>query len=164
MIERRCPYCLKAFSPSPYQLTQTVCGNPKCQQQRRSNYRRTKLAGDSNYREACRQSARQWRKQHPDYWKQYRQAHPASVERNRQQQNARDRKQHLQKLANNISASDLKPCPATVWVLGSALSELANNTSAPTQVWVLEALLPPPPPAGRLANNIPLALASGSAG
>src|SRR5271154_1831893 len=157
MIERRCPHCLKTFHPSKYQPAQTVCGDPGCQRQRRSTYRQTKLANDPNYREACRQSARQWRKQHPDYWLQYRQAHPSSAERNRQQQTSRDRKQHLQKLANNISASDLKPCPAIVWVLGSQLSQLANNTSAPTQVWVLEALPSPPSPPTRLANNIPLA-------
>jgi len=157
MIERRCPYCLQTFSPSIYQPTQTVCSDPGCQRQRRSDYRRTKLADDPSYRESCRQSARQWRKQHPDYWKQYRQAHPSSVERNRQQQSTRDRKQHLKNLANNIAASDLKPCPATVWVVGAELHQLANNTSAPAQVWVLEALPPPPQPLGHLANNIALA-------
>lgn len=157
MTERRCPYCLQPFFPSIYQPTQTVCGDAGCQRKRRSDYRRTKLADDPNYREACRQSSRQWRKQHPDYWKQYRQAHPSSVERNRQQQSSRDRKQHLKILANNVAASDLKPCPAMVWVVGSELHQLANNTSAPAQVWVLEALPPPPQPPAHLANNIPLA-------
>jgi hypothetical protein len=79
------------------------------------------------------------------------------VERNRQQQKARERKQHLKTLANNIPASDLKLCPATVWVRGPELHELANNTSAPAQIWILEAVAPPCLAAGALANNIPLA-------
>jgi hypothetical protein len=157
MIERRCPHCHKLYCPSLCQPAQTVCCDPDCQQQRRSNYRRNKIATDANYREACRQSARQWRKQHPDYWKQYRQDHPAAVERNRQQQKARDCKRHLKHLANNIAASDLKSCPATVWVVGTELHNLANNTSAPAQLWILEAVPPLHPDGGHLANNIPLA-------
>jgi hypothetical protein len=113
MNERRCPHCQKLFYPSRCQQEQIVCSDPGCQRERRSNYRRNKIAADPNYREACRQSARQWRKQHPDYWKQYRQIHPAAVERKRLRQKSRDRKQHLKHLANNISASDLRPCPAT---------------------------------------------------
>ena len=81
MIERRCPYCHKSFFASKCQPSQTVCGQTECQRQRSSSYRRNKIAADQKYREACRQSARQWRKEHPDYWKQYRQAHPDSVER-----------------------------------------------------------------------------------
>lgn len=158
MIERCCPYCRKTFPPSKCQPQQVVCSAAECQRQRSTSYRRQKLATDPNYREACRQSARQWRKQHPDYWKQYRQAHPASGARNRELQKSRDRKQHLQKLANNISASSLRPCPARVWLLGSALHDLANNSSAATQVWVLEALPPTGQAVRPLANNTPLVL------
>jgi hypothetical protein len=127
MNERRCPHCHKLFYPSRSHREQIVCSDPGCQQERRSNYRRKKITADPNYREACRQSARQWRKQHPDYWKQYRQAHPAAVERNRLQQKSRECKQHLKHLANNISASDLRPCPATVWVAGAPLYDLLRN-------------------------------------
>lgn len=157
MIERRCPYCHQTFIASKCQPAQTICSQAGCQQRRRSSYRRTKLAADPHYAEACWQSARQWRKQHPDYWKQYRQTHPDSVERNRQQQKSRDRKQHLRNLANNIPASDLKLCPATVLVLGPELHALANNTSAPVQLWVLKAVPPSNQVPGHLANNIPLA-------
>jgi hypothetical protein len=157
MIEKRCPYCHKSFIASRCQPSQTVCGQVECQRRRRSNYRRKKVASDPKYREACRQSARQWRKEHPDYWKQYRHAHPESIERNRQQQKSRDCKQRLKTLANNIPASSLKLCPATVLVLGPQLHALANNTSAPVQLWILEAVPPLNQAACNLANNTPLA-------
>ena len=92
MIERRCPYCLQTFSPSIYQPTQTVCSDPGCQRQRRSTYRRTKIADDPNYREACRQSSRQCANSIPITGSNTAQAHPSSVERNRQQQRLRDTK------------------------------------------------------------------------
>jgi hypothetical protein len=164
MIERRCPHCDRLFYPLSCQQAQMVCCDPACQRQRGAQYRRKKLASDPHYGEACRESARQWRKQHPDYWKRYRENHPAAVERNRVQQKARDRKRHLTHLANNIPASELKPCPATVWLLGSELHQLANNVSAPAQLWVLEALSPARLATHQLANNIPLARGSVSAG
>ena len=142
MVERRCQYCQQAFQPSKYQPNQSVCSQPECQRQRRTEYHRTRLAADADYAETCRQSARKWRQQNPDYWKHYRQSNPSRADRNRDQQRDRDRKQRLINLANNTSASDLKPCRAAVWLLGTELHHLANNNSAPVQVWVLEALPP----------------------
>jgi hypothetical protein len=136
MIERRCPYCHRAFIPAKTQPKQVVCSAPECQRRRGADYRRARLAANAEYREACRQSARQWRKLHSEYWNEYRAAHPDSAERNRQSQRSRDRKRRLKSLANNISASDVIPCPATIWLLGPELHRLANNISAPTQVWV----------------------------
>jgi hypothetical protein len=121
MVERRCRFCQQAFQPSKYQPNQSVCSEPECQRQRRTEYHRTRLAADAEYAESCRDSARKWRQQNPDYWKHYRQSHPSSAERNREQQRDRDRKQRLINLANNTSASDLKPCHAAVWLLGHAL-------------------------------------------
>lgn len=157
MVERRCPYCRKSFHPSKSQRAQIVCSESGCQERRRAHYRRKKIASDPGYLEACRQSARLWRKQHPGYWNTYRKAHAAGVVRNRERQKARDRRQHLADLANNIAASDLKLCPATVWVLGSELHDLANNISAPAQVWVLEGLTPSGEAHIHLANNTALA-------
>ena len=156
MSERRCPYCNQIFNPAKCQPKQAVCSAPDCQRHRSADYRRARLAGNSQYREACRQSARPWRKQHSEYWTEYRATHPDSAERNRQLQRSRDCKRHLKSLANNIPASDLIPCPATVWLLGPALRRLANNISAPTQVWVLEALPHSAPVPQHLANNTAL--------
>jgi hypothetical protein len=41
---------------------------------------------------------------------------------------------------------DLKHSAAEIWLLGPGLRNLANNNSAPAQVWVLETLPPRKPP------------------
>jgi len=149
MGERRCLYCQQNFQPSKFQRRQAVCGEADCQRRRRADYHRRKLNADPEYREVCRDSPRKWRSRHPDYWKQYRQKNPESVEQNRQQQQLRDRKRRLRNLANNTSALDLKHSAAQVWLVGSGAADLANNNSAPAQIWVIEALSPhrgPVPP------------------
>jgi hypothetical protein len=146
MGERRCRYCQKSFQPSKFQPRQTVCSKAECQQKRRTDYHRGKLASDPEYREGCRDSPRKWRARNPGYWKQYRQKNPAAVEQNRAQQKLRDQKQKLCNPANNTSALDLKHSAAKVWLIGARAVHLANNNSAHF------------PPARsrrrRLANNI----------
>jgi hypothetical protein len=140
MGEQRCRYCAQLFQPSRYQPRQTVCSAPACQQRRRTEYRRQKLASDGEYRQVCQDSSRKWRARNPDYWKRYRERNPDSVARNREQQQARDRRQRLLDLANNTSALDLKHSAAEVWLLNPEAEDLANNNSAPGQVWVIERL------------------------
>lgn len=144
MRDRCCRYCQESFQPSKYQPGQLVRSAADCQRQRRTEYHRSKIASDPEYRQVCRDSPRKWRARNPGYWKQYRASKPAAVERNRQQQKCRDRKRRLRNLANNTSASDLRHCHAEVWLLGSGLQLLANNNSAPAQIWIVETLLPRP--------------------
>lgn len=157
MLPRRCPYCQQSFQSSRSHPNQLVCSQLECQKLRRIDYRRQKLADDPAYAEKCRQSARHWRKEHPEYWDQYRKSHPASAARNRTQQQGRDCKRRLTNLANNTLASELKRCPGTVWLVGPGLCHLANNTLAPAQLWILEALPPRFRAAAPLANNTALA-------
>ena len=140
MGERRCRYCQQVFQPSKFQPRQAVCSGAACQRKRRTEYHREKIAADPEYREVCRDSRRKWRAGHPDYWKRYREKHPEAVERNRRQQKFRDRKRRLRDLANNTSALDLKHSAAQVWLIGPGAAHLANNNSAPAQIWVIEAL------------------------
>ena len=140
MGERRCRYCEELFQPAKFQPRQTICNQPDCQRRRRSEYHRRKIADDIEYQQVCLDSARKWRANNPDYWKQYRRKNVAAAEHNRDRQRLRDRKRRLRELANNNSAFDLKSCAAEVWLLGSGLSQLANNNPALVQVWVLEAL------------------------
>jgi hypothetical protein len=143
---RRCRYCEHEFQPSKFQPGQLVCSQPDCQRQRRADYHRQKIAADPEYRQVCRESSQKWRSRNPDYWQRYREKHPDAVERNRQRQRIRDRKRRFGDLANNNSAFDLKRSAAEIWLLGSGLQSLANNNSAPAQVWILEALPPRKPP------------------
>jgi hypothetical protein len=146
MVERRCPYCAQIFQPSKYQPGQSVCSDSDCQRRRRADYQRGKIAADPVYRQVCRDSPQKWRSRNPDYWRRYREQHPATVERNRLRQHVRDQKRRLSDLANNNSAFDLKHSVSGVWLLGAGLQNLANNSSAPAQVWILEALPPRKPP------------------
>jgi hypothetical protein len=147
MCERRCLYCGKLFQPSKFQSRQAVCGETECQRKRRAEYHRGKIGSDPEYRQGCLDSPRKWRSHNPGYWNQYRQKNPAAVEQNRRQQKLRDRKRKLCNLANNTSALDLKYSAAQVWLIGSGAAHLANNNSAPAQVWVIEALPPRAAPA-----------------
>ena len=105
MKDRRCRFCRQVFQPAPYHPQQQVCGNPVCQNQRRRDYHRQKIASDPVYQQVCLESPRKWRKATPDYWKKYRQKHPEQVERNRRQQRLRDKKRRLVNLANNNLAT-----------------------------------------------------------
>jgi hypothetical protein len=139
---RQCRYCERSFQPSKFQPRQSVCGDAACQRRRRADYHRQKIAADPEYRQVCLDSPQKWRSRNPDYWRQYRKQHPQAVERNRQQQHVRDQKQRLRDLANNNSAFDLKHSAAEIWLLGAGLQNLANNNSAPAQVWILQPLPP----------------------
>ncbi len=146
MVERRCRFCERAFQPSKYQPAQSVCSDSGCQRRRRAEYHRQKIAADPEYRQVCLDSPQKWRSRNPDDWRRYREQHPAAVERNRRQQHVRDRKRHLLDLANNNSVFDLKRSVSGIWLVGTGLQHLANNNSAPAQVWILEALPPRKPP------------------
>ena len=140
MGERRCRYCEKNFQPSKYQPLQVVCSDANCQQRRRSEYHRQKLAADPEYRQVGRDSSHKWRTEHPGYWKRYREKKPDSAAHNREEQKKRDRKRRLLALANNTSALDLKHAAASVWLLNASAADLANNNSVPAQVWVIAPL------------------------
>jgi hypothetical protein len=145
MIERRCSYCNQQFQPSGWHPKQAVCPHSACQQRRRADSRKQKLATDAEYRQVCRESARKWRGDHPGYWRQYRATHPQSVERNRTQQRQRDQRQRLLDLANSNLALDLKSSAAGVWLLGPVAEDLANNNLANAQVLILQRPIRKPP-------------------
>ena len=164
MVERRCRYCEQVFQPSKYQPEQMVCSAPACQRRRRADYHRRKIADDPEYRQVCRDSPQKWRSRNPDYWRRYREQHPDAVLRNRQLQKVRDQKRRLRDLANNNPVFDLKRCAAEVWLVGSGLSRLANNNSAPAQVWIVEALPPRRPPGSESCKQQPAGALTASAG
>ena len=133
-----CGFCQRQFTPSRFHPQQTACSAKTCQRQRRSQNRKRQLAADAEYRQVCRDSARKWRANHPQYWKPYRAAKPESVERNRSHQHQRDLRRRLANLANNNVSLDLKSSVAGVWLFGPAAEDLANNNLASAQVFILQ--------------------------
>jgi len=117
---RCCPYCQRCFVPSVYRPQQAVCSQAECQQRRRRDYHRQKLASDAVYRKVAQESQKQWRDEHPDYLRQYRAQHPEAVARNRLRQQVRDQKPRLAFLEKNNLALDLKRSLAKVWLVGRA--------------------------------------------
>src|ERR1700747_3326769 len=63
------PVLSASLSACPLSSSTTVCGNPVCQNQRRRDYHRQKIASDPVYQQVCLESPRKWRKATPDYWK-----------------------------------------------------------------------------------------------
>ena len=156
MLQRACRFCQCPLHPSRFHPEQAVCEAAECQQRRRREYHRHKVAADSVYRQVCNDSSQKWRAENRGYWKQYRQAHPDQAEQNRVLQQTRDQKRRVRNLANNNLALDLKSCAAGVWLFGPAAAHLANNTLATTQVFIVEGLSQRP---RNLANNNALASA-----
>ena len=149
LSSRRCLYCQQIFQPSRYRPKQIVCSDAGCQQRRRTDYHRQKIASDPVYAEVVHDSQRKWRQTHSGYSKQYRQSHAASVARNRRQQQRRDQQRRIQNLAKNNLALDLKRSVSEVWFVGPGVKDLAKNNLACAQVFIYQ----PVPNPGSAASS-----------
>ena len=90
-MRRRCKHCQKLFTPCPHVPDQTYCSSPACQQARKGEWQKAKLASDSDYRAAQKEAQARWVEKRPGYWKEYRKKHNDYTERNRTQQRERAR-------------------------------------------------------------------------
>lgn len=135
-----CPYCHCSFNPSPFHPEQTVCTTPACQRRRRSDYHHNKTATDTDYRQACLESRRKWRENHPDYQAGYRSKNEAYVEQNRQKQRRRNEKRKLSLIVKNNLAIDVKRLPAEVWMTGPGLDVIVKNNLAISQIVIFQTL------------------------
>jgi hypothetical protein len=142
MIARNpvCLYCQNTFNPSPFHPKQTVCASPECQRRRQSDYHRKRVAADSDYREACIESRKKWRDNHPGYQRSYRSKHEAYVQQNRQKQHQRNQKRQLALIVKNNLAIDLKRLSARVWMTGPGLEAIVKNNLAISQVMIFQTL------------------------
>jgi hypothetical protein len=135
-----CAYCHNAFNPSPLHPKQTVCTSPECQRCRRSDSHSKRIATDPDYRQACLESRKKWRDNHPGYQRSYRSKHQAYVEENRRKQKQRNQKRQLALIVKNNSAIDLKRLPARVWMTGPGLEMIVKNNLAISQVMIFQTL------------------------
>jgi len=94
--KRTCRHCHRLFIPV-HNPQQQFCSRSKCQNVRKSAWRREKHKRDSDYRENQNQNqaCKWWRKKNPEYWKHYRATHSPYTEGNRYKQ--RQRKQAFYK-------------------------------------------------------------------
>lgn len=136
--EPQCPYCHRNFTPSPYRPQQRVCSRPLCQQQRRRDYHRQKLASDAEYRQTCRDSRQKWRARNPHYQSRYRQRHPNYVEGNRQRQRLRDRRRRLDGLVKNNLAFDVKRLEQEIWLVSPGAAPLVKNNLAFAELMIFQ--------------------------
>ena len=148
-MPRCCRFCRQFFEPSKFRPDQSVCGQPACQQRRRGEYHRRKIAADPEYAQTVRDSRRKWRTAHPAYQRTWRQSHEAAVERNRQLQRRRDARRRVQVLVRNNLALDLKSCSAEAWLIGPPGADLEKNNLAHCRMFIFQPLppFPAPPPA-----------------
>jgi hypothetical protein len=84
-----CLACHQDFNPRYNVPAQQFCSKPECQQKRRSDWQRQKLAVDPDYRENQKKAKINWREKHRDYMRNYRQNNQAYCDRDRQQRRAR---------------------------------------------------------------------------
>ena len=95
MLERkRCQNkdCGRLFVPCPQVPKQKFCSRKECQQARKREWNRKKLASDSEYQEARKDAQKRWKDKNPDYWKDYRSRHSSYTRKNREEQRIRNQK------------------------------------------------------------------------
>jgi hypothetical protein len=147
---RQCPYCQQSFIPSRFRRSQQVCSSKPCQNRRKAESHRARIAKDPLYAASCRDAQHHWRKNHPDYQRQYRQDHPLSAKRNRDQQQQRDVRRKIAHLVKNNLALDLTASISNVFLVGPAASVLDKNHLASSKLLIYQ---PAPVPTALLEKN-----------
>ena len=118
----RCACCGRYLPRDPRIKNQRFCGCKKCQQYRKNEWQRKKMACDPDYQANKKESQLAWQGKNKDYWKRYRRNHPVYVFINRQKQKERENKQRLQS-CQDVSA------PSADLAKKDALNSLFNDNS-----------------------------------
>lgn len=84
--------CGRLFVPCLQVPKQQFCSRKECQQARKREWNRKKVASDPEYQEARKDAQKRWKDKNPDYWKDYRSRHSAYTKNNREQQRIRNQK------------------------------------------------------------------------
>jgi len=108
----RCKHCRRSLSPNPRVKNHQYCSRKACQQARKAQWQRKKMATDADYRKNQVESLQNWREHNRDYWRRYRDSHEDYRDRNRQLQKVRDarhRARHLAKMDASKRKNDVMP-------------------------------------------------------
>jgi hypothetical protein len=127
MKNKTCIYCKQAFSPCRYHPDQRVCGSAECQQRRRTDYHREKIATDFVYREQCRDSQKKWRENNPGYMKQYRARRSLGGRSDFAKSRLLTALHQLVDSVKNNVVLDLRAMDASIWLVPDSVFQEKNN-------------------------------------
>ena len=130
MKNKTCIYCKQAFSPCRYHQDQRVCGSAECQQRRRTDYHREKIATDFLYREQCRDSQKKWRENNPGYMKQYRATRRLGGPRHSAKSRVLTVLHQLVDSVKNNVVLDLRVMDASIWLVSDSVFQEKNNLAS----------------------------------
>ncbi len=130
MKNKACIYCKQAFRPCRYHPDQRVCGSAECQQRRRTDYHREKIATDFVYREQCRDSQKKWREKNPGYMKQYRARRRLGGRRPSAKSRLLTALHQLVDSVKNNVVLDLRAMDASIWLVSDSVPEEKNNLAS----------------------------------
>ncbi|MBW1749682.1 MAG: hypothetical protein JRJ37_03095 [Deltaproteobacteria bacterium] len=105
--------CARLFVPCPQVPKQKFCSRKECQQARKREWNKKKLASDPEYQEARKDAQKRWKDKNPNYWKDYRARHSGYTRKNREQQNIRNRKRRQNPPAPKIAGKRACETPKT---------------------------------------------------
>lgn len=98
--------CGVLFVPCPQVPKQKYCSKKECQQARKREWNKHKLASDPDYREARKDAQQKWKNKRPTYCREYRADHPEYTKRNREQQRVRNGKRRQDQPVSKIAKTD----------------------------------------------------------
>ena len=98
--------CGLLFVPCPQVPKQEFCSRKECQQARKREWNRNKLASDPEYQEARKDAQQRWQDKNPNYWKEYRAGHSEYTKKNREQQRIRNQKRRQKPPAAKVVKTD----------------------------------------------------------
>jgi hypothetical protein len=130
MKNKTCTYCKQAFRPCRYHPDQRVCGSAECQQRRRTDYHREKIATDFAYREQCRDSQKKWRDKNPGYMKQYRVRRRLGGRRHFAKSRLLTALHQLVDSVKNNVVLDLRAMDVSIWLVSDSLFQEKNNLAS----------------------------------
>ena len=98
--------CGVLFVPCRQVPGQEYCSRRECQQARKREWNKKKLASDPDYKEARRAAQQKWKEKNPTYWQEYRARHPDYTRNNRQQQKLRNQNRRKRLPVSKIVKTD----------------------------------------------------------
>jgi len=107
-VDGKCQNCHLPFPRRKHLANQRFCHRKACQNARKNQWRKNKLALDKDYKDNQRDAQRRWLNNNPGYWRCYRDDHPQYVATNRDKQRERNlrRKPPSQRPLTMIAKSD----------------------------------------------------------